>query len=727
MEVCCFPFDMFVTCLFNVQKYKILSIFLIPLYSFFLYFWENTTTMFLNNFPVLKILIPFILGIFGGYYTHFDPKLAFYLFFFQFFLFFLAIFNRKKTSFLGQKTVFFSLICFFFLAGYLFTTFHYSFFSSRISSIHQERKKINVEIIEPVFERAKSVKTIVQNNGQKILLYIQKDSMALQLKPGDIIRIDLLLKTIDPPQNPASFNYREYMKRKKIIYTAYVSTDQWLWVDYNRSFNIKYWAYQVQQKLSQIFVQYGLSGKEYQVAAAILLGNDDTMEPELKSTYSNAGVSHILSVSGMHVGIIFMILNHLLIPLGWNKKTRYLKTGILFLSVWLYATITGLSPSVIRSASMFTFVLTGAMLHRKTNIYQSLYASLFILLLINPLLIFDVGFQLSYLAVFGIVFFQKPIESLYQPKTKMGNYVWSLCSVSIAAQLATFPISIFYFHQFPNYFLLANLMVIFLSFCIMVCGIAVLAVSFIPLICTLLAKLLQLLISWMNHIIEFIQQLPGAVTENLSISITQMLMLYLCIILTFIALRNKNKRALQTALLTLLMFWISYTIDIQQSRKKTESIIFATSKTPALLFRDQGFGIILSDSITDHTHPLYRFSIQNYMIKEKINPHFLNLNQDTIIGDFYKKGDMVLFRNKKILLVKDQNWKRYECLKVDYIFLMNKNIDLTDLVQRVSFRQLIWDEQIPVYQEERWLDYCEKNNINYYSVRKNGFLKIPYH
>ena len=586
---------------------------------------------------------------------------------------------------------------------------------------------INVEIIEPVFERAKSVKTIVQNNGQKILLYIQKDSMALQLKPGDILRIDLLLKTIDPPKNPASFNYREYMKRKQIIYTAYVSTDQWLWVDYNRSFNIKHWAYQVQQKLSQIFVQYGLSGKEYQVAAAILLGNDDTMEPELKSTYSNAGVSHILSVSGMHVGIIFMILNHLLIPLEWYKKTRYLKTGILFLSVWLYATITGLSPSVIRSASMFTFVLTGAMLHRKTNIYQSLYASLFILLLINPLLIFDVGFQLSYLAVFGIVFFQKPIESLYQPKTKMGNYVWSLCSVSIAAQLATFPISIFYFHQFPNYFLLANLMVIFLSFCIMVCGIVVLAVHFFPLICNLLAKLLQLLISWMNHIIEFIQQLPGAVTENLSISITQMLMLYLCIILIFIALRNKNKRALQAALLTLLMFWISYTIDIQQSRKKTESIIFATSKTPALLFRDQGFGIILSDSITDHTNPLYRFSIQNYILKEKIDPFFIQSNQDTIWGDFYKKGDLIVFKNKKILMVKDHNWKRYEGHKVDYIFLINKNIHIADLVKKVSFRQLIWDEQIPIYQEERWLDYCKKNNVNYYSVRENGYYKITYH
>ena len=624
--------------------------------------------------------------------------------------------------------VFFSFIIFNLFAGYLLTSYYFyqPSFALQNRDFFEEKLR-NCEIAEPVFVRAKSVKAVVQIEDQKGILYLQKDTQSIQLKPGDIIQIQSSLKRIDPPKNPEVFNYRLYMQRRGILLTAYVSGEKWKYVGKNESLNLKNRSYKIQQKLSQILEENGLTGSEYQVATAILLGDDDTMEPELKAEYSNAGVSHILSVSGMHVGIIFMLLNYILMPLDWNKKTRYMKTGILLIIIWFYAAITGLSPSVIRSATMFTFVLIGAVLHRKTNIFQSLYASLFILLNINPLLIFDVGFQLSYLAVFGIVFFQKPIESWYRPKTKVGNYFWSLCSVSIAAQLSTFPISIFYFHQFPNYFLLANLMVIFLSFCIMVCGIAVLAVSFIPFICTLLAKLLQLLISWMNQIIEFIQQLPGAVTENLSISLSQMLMLYLCILLLFIAFKNKNKSALIAGLLTFLIFWISNSYDVYQSKRKSESIVFAASKNHVLLFRDRGNGIILSDSIADKGSPIYRFAIQNYMIKEKINPHFLNFNQDTIIGDFYKKGDLVLFKNKKILLVKDQNWKRYEGHTVDYIFLIDKKIHLADLVKKVSFCQLIWDEQIPIYQEERWLDYCEKNNVNYYSVRQKGFLKITFH
>lgn len=623
--------------------------------------------------------------------------------------------------------VFFSFIFFYLFAGYLLTSYYFyqPSFALQNRDFFEEKLR-NCEIVEPIFVRAKSVKAVVQIEDQKGILYFQKDTHSIQLKPGDIIQIQSSLKRIDPPKNPEVFNYRLYMQRRGILLTAYISGEKWRYVGKNEIQRLKNRAYTIQQSLTQILKENGLTGSEYHVATAILLGDDDTMEPELKAEYSNAGVSHILSVSGMHVGIIFMILNYILMPLDWNKKTRYLKTGILLITIWIYAAITGLSPSVIRSATMFTFVLLGAVLHRKTNIFQSLYASLFILLIINPLLIFDVGFQLSYLAVFGIVFFQKPIESLYQPKTKMGNYVWSLCSVSIAAQLSTFPISIFYFHQFPNYFLLANLMVIFLSFCIMVCGIAVLAVSFIPLICTLLAKLLQLLISWMNQIIEFIQQLPGAVTENLSVSKSQMLMLYLCILLFFITFKNKNKRALIAGLLTFLIFWISNSYDLYQSKRKSESIVFAASKNHVLLFRDRGNGIILSDSIAEKASPIYRFSIQNYMIKEKINPHFLNFNQDTIIGDFYKKRDLVLFKNKKILLLtSNTNIASYSKISFDYVYLVDPKINVVTILNGVHCKKIIWGEEIPIYLEKQWIEWCKKNKISYHSTREKGaFIEV---
>ena len=166
--------------------------------------------------------------------------------------------------------------------------------------------------------------------------------------------------------------------------------------------------------------------------------------------------------------------------------------------VWLYAHITGLAPSVTRSATMFTFVAVGQLLQRNTNVFHSLFASAFILLVVNPLLIFEVGFQLSYLAVAGIVLFQPKLAAVYRCRTRIGRYFWELLTVSVAAQLGTSPVSIYYFAQFPNYFMLSNLSVIALSFAVIITGVVLLPVSFIPLIPKYLTWILTMEIKAMN-------------------------------------------------------------------------------------------------------------------------------------------------------------------------------------------------------------------------------------
>ncbi|HNX21013.1 MAG TPA: ComEC/Rec2 family competence protein [Bacteroidales bacterium] len=675
--------------------------------------------MLLDNFPILKLLVPFVFGIFGGYFTPINQNGALLFLSLEFILLIWILLLRQKTSFLNQKVLFGAVMVFYFLAGFLFTFFRFYTTTSLNQTILEDEKVRIAEVIDPIFEREKTMKTIIKTDENKVLIYIQKDSNALKLQPGDLILIQAKFKKIEAPKNPDSFDYQTYMQRKGISLTTYVSNQNWSYYGRNQSFNLTYWAYKIQQRLSKIFRDHGLKGDEYQVAAAILLGNDDTMEPELKAVYSNAGVSHILSVSGMHVGIIFMILNYLLLPLDWNKKTRYLKTGILFFSIWLYSAITGLSPSVIRSATMFSFVLIGAVLKRKTNIFQSLYASLFIILVFNPLLIFDVGFQLSYLAVFGIVIFQKPIGNLVHPKTRIGNYFWSLCSVSLAAQISTFPISIFYFHQFPNYFLLANLFVIFLSFCIMICGTAVLAVSFIPSLCDLLSKILNLLIHWMNGITTAIQELPGALSENLSLSTLQMFLLYVLIIFLMITFRYKNKKTLFASLLTLMLFLILLTFDSYKTFHQSQWMVFSIPKENALLFHDHGNTILLSETMVDQENATYRFSIHNFVTKNRMDPVFLSWNQDTLIGDFYKRGDLILFKNKKILLLTSStNIASYSRIPFDYVYLVDPKINMVTILNSVHCKKIIWGEKIPIYLEKRWIECCKTNKISYHSTRE---------
>ena len=169
---------------------------------------------------------------------------------------------------------------------------------------------------------------------------------------------------------------------------------------------------------------------------------------------------HVLAVSGLHVGIIFFILNFLLTPLNRNKRLLKIKLFLLVGALWFYAFLTGLSPSVMRSCTMFSFIVVGENLNKRTNIYNTLAASAFLLMLINPLIIFGAGFQLSYIAVISIVFFQPRLAALVAVKNRILKYVWDLFTVSVAVQIGTAPISIFYFHQFPVYFWLSNFIVI---------------------------------------------------------------------------------------------------------------------------------------------------------------------------------------------------------------------------------------------------------------------------
>ena len=606
-----------------------------------------------------------------------------------------------------------------FLAGYLSTSLHFHQPFSTVNESKWDQKRSTIAtLVEPVQIREKTIKTIVSIEDQKVLLFIQKDSQSLKLQYGDVIVLNTLLKKIDPPKNPSGFDYQKFMKRKGVFYTGYANAQQWVFSEENHGNPIRKNSISIQQQLSKILENSGLSGDEYSVAAAILLGNDDTMEPDLKAEYSNAGVSHILCVSGMHVGIIFMILNYFLIPFDWIKRFRFFKPIILFFAIWSYASITGLSPSVVRSATMFSFVLMGTLFSRRTNIYQSMYASLFIILVAEPLLIFDLGFQLSYLAVFGIVIFQKPISNIYKPKTKLGNYFWSLTSVSLAAQLSTFPISIYYFHQFPNYFLVANLAVIFLSFCVMVAGTAVIGVSFFPFVSLLLAQILEFLIRTMNQVIHFIQMLPGAITENLSITFFQMFLLYLIIGTFFVAVTQKYKQAFFFALIALFGFLLIENINKYYIEKQNKWVVYSIPKTCALLFHTGKNGILLSDSITSKHHKNFKFAIKNHIINTKIKTTFLTIDQDTTFQNFCKKGGLIYFNGKTILVA--QHFVVSDSIRVDYVYLYRPKINIEQFLSVVNFDVLVMDETISLNQEKKWIEACKKRNLNYYSVREKG-------
>jgi len=589
-----------------------------------------------------------------------------------------------------------------------------------------ENRNWRVRVEDFPVVRAKTVKMkarVLQSaDGQmmdgSVILYVQNGSGADTIDYGDVLLLNTCFSEFEPPKNPDAFDNQLYMKRKGIYYTGYVQEGCWLPADRAPANPLRALAHWMQGRMAALFARSGMTGSELEIVKAILLGDDDTMEPELKALYAAAGVSHILCVSGMHVGVIFMILNFLLRPLDLFKGTRYLKTLLMLLAIWLYAHITGLSPSVTRSATMFTFVTIGQVIQRNTNVFHSLLASLWILLSINPLLLFELGFQLSYLAVCGIVLLQPVLAGIYSCRTRVGTYFWSLATVSVAAQISTFPISAHYFGQFPNYFLLSNMTVIMLSFVVMMTGIALLCVSFVPLVGGWVSFLLTWEIRLMNGIVSFVERLPGSVTRDIDMSAGQMLLLYAVIILAYLAIHYRKRKIGMAAYVSFAFYAATLLLRKVDLLRQEEMTVYAVPKTSAITFCQQQQCVLFSDSITDSGNQKYRFAVANHVRRQHATCVFVPV--DTMAYDnafLCKRGPIVCFNRQVCYLLKRKE-KIYPAdapLPVDVLILQHNPVQLPEEVSEVLlFKEVVADATNTPFYIQRWEEWCAKNNVPFH-------------
>ena len=693
--------------------------------------------MKIRKFPVLYMLLPYLAGVLLSYFVISTPLNVLTIILFCLLLLLIALLARFLFPHFAHLPAM-GAICFaFFLLGALLTNVHYRprhFLNAQ--KVVENREFFTLQILENPIKKEKSVKLIVklcEDDAHhpirtKALLYLQKTPQALQLQPGDCLAVHAHFNEISPPRNPYAFDNQKYMRRKGIYFTAYASSQQWKYITHSSIHPLRTAASKVQQHFSTLFAQNGLQGDEYSVITAVLLGNDETMEPDLKAHFAAAGVSHILCVSGMHVGIIFMIINFLLKPLDRFPRMQWLKAVILLLTIWTYAHITGLAPSVRRAAAMFSFVTLGSLLHRPTSIFHSLFASMFVLLLFNPLLFFEIGFQMSYLAVFGIVTIQPKLTRLWTPKYKVINYFWELATVSIAAQLATFPLSLFYFGQFPNYFLLANLSVISLSFVIVMTGIALLALSWLPPLSRLVGQLLTYEIKLLNAIVTGIESLPGSVTANIAVNFLQMMLIYGIILTVFLYLSKKIFLFKTLALSAFLAWGITLFFDKYFSKNTNQITFYSIDKMSAVECNAGTCGVLLLDSAAQSNRIAYEFNIQNHIRKKHIENEMVPL--DTVAyscSTLTKQGDFLRFDTLTVFFLSGREWlyPMPQPIQVDVLCLQhNPRIPIGKLLHSVQFREILIDGTNSRYWEQRWIDSCRAYHIPYHSTRQEGYFSL---
>ena len=679
--------------------------------------------MKIQNYPIVKVLFPYVVGILIAYFGDFSEPICRTLWWIAVVSFLMTVVLTFVKAYRWRMLRTVGMEIAFVLVGIALTNNHFH------SRIPDEVVALNtdwaVRVSAEPTPREKSVKVeaeVLQSfdgkaiNG-KVLLYLQSSAMTDSLRYGDLLFAHAPLARIAPPCNPDAFDNQQYMRRRGIYYSGFVRDGSWERIGHRPANQLKFVAHTARNRLTDIYIHAGMSGDELDILKAILLGDDDTLDPELKASYSSAGVSHILCVSGMHVGIIFMIINFLLKPLDLFRTSRIFKTILVALVIWLYAHITGLAPSVTRSATMFTFVAVGQLLRRNTNVFHSLFASAFILLVVNPLLLFEVGFQLSYLAVAGIVLFQPKLSAIYHCRTRIGNYFWELLTVSVAAQLGTSPISIYYFAQFPNYFMLSNLSVIALSFIVIITGVTLLPVSFIPFISKHLTWLLTMEIKTMNTIITFIEKLPYSVTENIDYHIVQVILLYGVIGCSCYLLYRWSRKVFWTTGILFTLFCVSFGVKKLVVARETAFLAYHVRKSSVLEFNWHGQTVWLSDSLGGAGDKLYQYSIRNHARRHRLHGRIVPIDTAEFDTPFLcKRGNFIRFEDKTYYLLthKEKLWegRSRDTLRVDCLLLrQNPRMSPDEAMARLPFREVVADGSNTPFYVEKWRDFCMEKGI----------------
>jgi competence protein ComEC len=383
-----------------------------------------------------------------------------------------------------------------------------------------------------------------------ILLNLSSDSASFTPRIGDNYSIKAHLRTPEHSYNPGTFNYQTHLKRKQILCTIKAHSNELIKTN-TYSFNIKKSAYEYRDYCIEVIKNNIPNKISCGISEALILGYKSDLNEETNLIFTRTGTLHILAVSGMHAGLIFSILNFLFGFLKKFKRGELLKTVIILSFLWFYAVMSGLSTSVIRAAVMFSLLSIGKIVNKDKNPLNTIFSSAFLMLVYEPNYFFDPGFQLSYLAVLGIVVCYSKIRGLYHYKTKVIAAVLDLINVSLCAQILTFPISIFYFNQFPSYFLLTNLIVIPVYTLIIFLILALFPFSSIPVISLNIGKLIDVLIYYNDKFMQWTDRLPYSVIENINIDLIELFALYLIIALSIFFVHYKNKTSFILILLVL--------------------------------------------------------------------------------------------------------------------------------------------------------------------------------
>lgn len=677
--------------------------------------------------PFLRLLVPFITGIVFQYYTNCPPIIP------------------------GITAAIASLIIFFLSKASIPTLFKFKYFlaytflilllstgawrmqhitisqqPSVIPHIEDSSYTYIASIQEPVTEKNKTFKTTAQITNcltsdsatpakASVVLYFSKNNSSARLYYGDKIVFRKQLQPVKGPLNPGSFDYRSWCQHQGIFYQVYLNSNDFLVIPQLHIPSLKYSLFKLRDSIVHILARYIPGSKEAGLAEALLIGYKEDLDKPLIQSYSNTGVIHVIAISGLHLGLIYMLLAFLCKPLGNKKIARIIRPIFIITALWAFGFLAGGSPSVLRSALMFTCIALGECLSKKASIYNSLAASAFLLLCYNPYWLWDAGFQLSYTAVASIALFQQKVYNIISISNRWLDTVWKMIATTIAAQILTLPVMLYLFHQFPVFFLLTNLIAIPLSSLILLGEIFLCLMNFVPIVAKPTGIVLSWLIKCMNTLVEKIDGIPFASISPININLTQVFLLYAAIAALAIWIIHKQRRMVVPALLLLLTYFIIGAIDAWNLRRQQLLLVYHFPKATAI------------DCISGNKY----VPAGDTTIQEQFNAILYTLKPARTFFEIKRSEEeqptnhLVSSGPKSLLLIDPDcpipTARETAIVPVDAILIShNPSIDPRLVLTRIPCNTVVADGSNSPRTVQKWQDECRKAGIPLHSTANKG-------
>lgn len=687
------------------------------------YFWKQM--------PFVRLIVPFIAGILLQRFLDFSPVvlLAAAAFAFLVIIIFYRLAFAFKYTYRWLTGISINLLLIV-IGAFILYNKDIRKKTDWVGNYTTDSIAILATIHEPLIEKAKTYKAealieAINSKGEwksvtgKVLIYVSKDSIKSNLQYGSQVLFYKSLQEIKNAGNPGGFDYKQYNAFQDIYHQVFLKSFEYVVTKKTKKNTFNTWLFEVRFAVIKKLQQYIQGDREAGVAEALLIGYRNDLDKDLVQAYSNTGVVHIIAISGLHLGMIYGVLIFMFRPFKKYKGIRRLQPIVILSVLWIFTALAGGVPSILRSAVMFSFIVLGETIDRKSSIYNTLAASAFIMLCINPYYLWDVGFQLSYAAVISIVTFAKPVYNWFYVKNKILDFFWKLTSVTIAAQILTIPIIFYAFHQFPNLFLITNCIIVPLSSVILFAELALLITSFVPAVAMFIGFITSEMLAFMNGFIEHINRAPFAVYDGIQNNLAETILLYVFIIAVCYWLLTKTKQALFAGLSAMFVFIVIDAYENFISKQQNKIIVYNIPQHNAIDFISGKQYAFVGDTALLNDHYLESFHLKPSRTLHRIKP------ENNLTG-LYISYPFVQFQGKRILLIdKPLQFQNTSKIFLDAIIVShNPRLSIAELTNVFNCKQFIFDASNSTWKIRQWKKDCDSLHLRNYSTPDEGAFEL---